>query len=90
MPVTGEQRRAYAEALARAQAAWVEAELPGGAGGGCPPVVTAVASVLGMNSNRLWTHVEGIHGWEPHDEGYEDAVWAAADCDDLEHLKASV
>ena len=26
---------------------------------------------------------------EPHDEGYEDAVWAAAECDDPEHLKES-
>lgn len=74
---TEEQRRAYAAALPVAEAAWTEAELydartlP-------PPVVSAVASALGMDPDALWDHVEGVHGWEPHDEGYEDAVWAAA------------
>lgn len=87
--ITDEQRRAYAEALARIEAAQDGLRMAL-MGEGCPPEVTAVASVLGMNPDRLWTHVEGVHGREPHDEGYEDAVWAAAGCEDVEHLKASI
>jgi hypothetical protein len=78
--ITEDQRAAYAEALAKAEAAWVGAELAG-LGGGCPPQVAAVAAVLSMDADKLWDHVEGCHGWEPHDQGYEEAAWAAAECE---------
>jgi hypothetical protein len=86
---TDEQRRAYAEARARALAEWGDALDILLHGEPRPVEITAVASVLGMDPEALWDHVEGEHGWEPHDEGYEDAVWDAAACDDLGHLKAS-
>jgi len=71
----------YTDELAKAQSAWITAEIL--RIGDCPPPpVTAVAVVLGLDPDTLWTHVEGIHGWEPHDEGYEAAVWAAAACTD--------
>lgn len=25
-------------------------------------------------------HVEAVHGWEPHNDGYEDAIRQAAEC----------
>ena len=78
MTITDEHRRAYTAALPGAEAAWTEAELYGAANLP-PPVITAVASALGLNAETLWGHVEGTHGWEPHNEGYEDAVWAAAE-----------
>ena len=71
----GEDERAfirYIMALKGAELRWQD--------GDRPPQVTAVAEVLGLDPDKLWEHVEGIHGWEPHDEGYEDAVWAAAEC----------
>lgn len=82
MTITEEQRRAYAEALAKAKAEWGDALQIMMHGEPRPPEVEAVASVLGLDPEALWDHVEGIHGWEPHDEGYEDAVWAAAECDE--------
>ena len=70
-------RAAYDQELAKAEAEYRDLAmwrtLP-------PPQVTAVAAVLGLDAGRLWDHVEGIHGWEPHDEGYETAVWEAAAC----------
>lgn len=86
---TDQQRAVYTEALAGVQAAevrktavdWMVLGEPR------PYVITAVAEVLGLDPKALWDHVEGEHGWEPHDEGYEDAVWAAAECDEPEHLK---
>lgn len=79
--ITDQHRAAFAATLPAAEAAWADAELH------CtaalpPPVVTTVAAVLALDPEDLWDHVEGIHGWEPHDEGYEDAVWAAAECTD--------
>lgn len=75
--LTDEQRAAFAAELARAEIAWTEAELYGAATLP-PPVVAAVAAVFGLRPEALWDHVEGGHGWEPHDEGYEDAVWRIA------------
>jgi len=87
--ITEEQRRAYAEARAEALKEWEGLDALDVMMHGEPrPVeITAVASALGMDPEALWDHVEGCHGWEPHDEGYEAAVWAAAECDDPEHLK---
>jgi hypothetical protein len=63
---------AYEAAKARAEADWQD---------GQPfPVVVAVAEVCGLGVRDLDMHVEGLHGWEPHDSGYEDAVWVAAQC----------
>lgn len=45
-----------------------------------PPYVTAVAAMFGVDGGALWDHVEGVHGWEPHDDGYGQAVWAALWC----------
>jgi hypothetical protein len=87
MAPTDDQRRAYAEAYARALAEWGDAIAIMMHGEPRPPEVEAVASVLGLDPEALWDHVEGEHGWEPHDEGFEDAVWTAAACDDPEHLK---
>jgi len=86
---TDEQRRTYTEARAKALEEWGDALDILLHGEPRPVEITAVASVLGMDPEALWDHVEGVHGWEPHDEGYEDAVWAAAECDDPEHLKES-
>lgn len=60
----------YQEALACAKAAWQDGE--------APPQITAVAEVTGLDPDRLWDHVEGECGWEPHDEGYEEQVWDCA------------
>lgn len=68
----------YERELGAAEKAWTEAELPGGPGGGAPPVVAAVAKVTGLSPEELWNEVEGNHGWEPHDTGYEYAVWFTA------------
>jgi len=63
---------AYQEELPKAQAQWHD---------GYPPSeVMAVAKVMDLDAVDLWDHVESEHGWEPHDSGYEDAVWAAASC----------
>jgi len=92
MTPTDDQRRAYAEALAKVKASeprktWLDWAMLGEPR---PYEITAVASVLSLDPEALWDHVGGIHGWEPHDVGYEDAVWAAAACDDPEHLKGTV
>lgn len=76
----------YEAALAKAQADYPRTPWDDDA---LPPPVTAVASVLGLDPYALDWHVEAEHGWEPHDEGYEDAVWAAAACDDPAHLEDS-
>lgn len=44
------------------------------------PVVSAVAELRGIDPADLDWHAEAVHGWEPHDEGYDRAVIAAADC----------
>lgn len=88
MPLNEQVRAVYQQELARAEAAFAEDEKPWGPGG-FPPVIAAVAAVLGIDRDKLHSHVEGIHGWEPHDEGYEAAVWAAAECTEHEAELAS-
>jgi hypothetical protein len=73
MAISDEQRTAYGTELAKAEARWTD--------GDYPPQVSAVAAVTGLDPNILDMHVEGIHGWEWHDVGYVDAVWAAAECE---------
>jgi hypothetical protein len=87
--VTEDQRRAYAEAYAKALESWGDAMEIMLHGEPRPPEVEAVASVLGLDPGELDWHVEAEHGHEPHDEGYEGHVWAAAACDDPEHLLVS-
>lgn len=86
--MTDEQRRAYAEAKARAEANYPDAMTVMLLGEPLPVEVTAVAEVLGLDPDALDWHVEAVHGREPHDEGYEDYVWSAAQCTDPEHLMA--
>ena len=83
---TDDQRRAYATALAKAEADWPGAMGVFLLGEPLPFEVTAVAEVLGLNPEALGWHVEAEHGWESHDEGYEAHVWEAAECTDPEHL----
>lgn len=45
-----------------------------------PQVVLDVAAELGVDPDRLDHHVEAEHGFEPHDQGYAQAVRAAAYC----------
>jgi hypothetical protein len=44
------------------------------------PSVIEVAARTGLNPHDLAGHVEGGHGWEPHDTGYDEAVERAAGC----------
>lgn len=83
---TDTQRLAYAEARARAEAAYPDAMTVMLLGEPLPAEVLAVTEVLGLDPGVLDWHVEAVHGHEPHDEGYEEAVWAAAECTDPEHL----
>lgn len=87
--MTDEQRRAYAEAKARAEAAYPDAMTVMLLGEPMPAKVLAAAEVLGLEPGALDWHVEALHGHEPHDEGYEEAVWRTAECTDPEHLLAS-
>lgn len=61
---------AYTAVLRAAEEEWQEPERP--------PVVTAVAAVLGMDPEALWDEVEGKRGWESHNAGYEAMVWFIA------------
>jgi hypothetical protein len=45
-----------------------------------PDAVMDVAASRGLDPHELDHHVEGEHGWEPHDTGYATAVSAAAFC----------
>lgn len=45
-----------------------------------PPIVVEVAGQCGLDPHALDWHVEAEHGWEPHDDGYDRAVNAAAFC----------
>ncbi len=45
-----------------------------------PEQVIDVAAQLGVEPHALDYHVEGVHGYEPHDTGYRDAVEQAARC----------
>lgn len=42
--------------------------------------VIDVAARRGVDPHALDHHVEGVHGWEPHDVGYRDRVGDAAEC----------
>lgn len=42
--------------------------------------VADIAAELGLDPHELDWHVEAVHGWEPHDEGYTSGVRCAADC----------
>lgn len=56
--------------LRKARETWQESDRP--------PEVTAVAAATGLDPERLWDVVEGQRGWESHNAGYEDVVWAIA------------
>lgn len=45
-----------------------------------PEEVIAVAAARGIEPHALDHHVEGVHGVEPHDMRYPEAVKAAAAC----------
>ncbi|HEY6117698.1 MAG TPA: hypothetical protein VI172_17220 [Candidatus Dormibacteraeota bacterium] len=45
-----------------------------------PPAVADIAAAEGVDPHHLGHHVEAIHGWEPHDEGYAQAVAASVEC----------
>jgi hypothetical protein len=45
-----------------------------------PPEVADIAAAEGVDPHDLDHHVEAIHGWEPHDEGYGAAVAASVEC----------
>lgn len=44
------------------------------------PSVIESAARTGLDPHDLDGHVEGVHGWEPHDVGYDKAVEDAAQC----------
>lgn len=44
------------------------------------PSVIEVAARAGLDPHELAGHVEGEHGWEPHNVGYDKAVEQAAAC----------
>lgn len=50
------------------------------AGEPLPSEVISTAEANGIEPHALDHHVEGAHGWEPHDPGYAEAVQAAAAC----------
>lgn len=45
-----------------------------------PDEVIQVAELYKLNPKDLDWHVEAIHGWEPHDLRYFEAVYQAAEC----------
>ncbi len=45
-----------------------------------PEAVINTAADRGVEPHALNWHVEAVHGWEPHDAGYDDHVVAAAEC----------
>ncbi len=47
---------------------------------GMDPRVETAAKEAGLNPDDLWSHLEGQHGWESHDEGYERAIQDAVEC----------
>jgi hypothetical protein len=60
----------YRKALAQAEEEWTD--------GDTPVEVTAVAKATGMDPAKLWDEVEGLRGWESHDQGYQGMVWLIA------------
>lgn len=47
---------------------------------GPDPRVVAYAAEHGLSVDELDEHLEAVHGWEPHDDGYEAAIVDAAVC----------
>lgn len=45
-----------------------------------PQIVIDTAAKYELNPHGLDWHVEGMHGWEPHDQGYDLAVEQSAQC----------
>lgn len=45
-----------------------------------PLSVIRVAAERGIDPHSLDWHVEAVHGWEPHDVGYDERVPEAAEC----------
>jgi hypothetical protein len=45
-----------------------------------PAVVARVAKAYQVDPHHLDFHVEGVHGWEPHDVNYGQRVEQAAAC----------
>lgn len=45
-----------------------------------PPEVADTAAAESVDPHELDHHVEAVHGWEPHDQGYADAVKASVEC----------
>jgi hypothetical protein len=73
---------AYQVELPKAEAEWKASIDPYGGTTLPPPEIMVIAKIMELDVEDLWDHVEGAHGWEPHDTGYEEAVWAAARCTD--------
>lgn len=73
--MTADLAAQYQKALAEAEAAWQG----GPRGEDPPPAITAAARVYGLDPDRLRNYVEGICGWEPHDEGYAETVRESAE-----------
>jgi hypothetical protein len=44
------------------------------------PRVEEYAEIHGMDVYGLDWHLEAVHGWEAHDQGYEEAIIQVADC----------
>lgn len=42
--------------------------------------VSRYAEEHNIDADKLDWHLEAIHGWEPHNRGYEEAIEAAAEC----------
>lgn len=45
-----------------------------------PQEVIDTAVKHGLDPHALDWHVDAVHGWEPHDKGYADAVAEVARC----------
>jgi hypothetical protein len=45
-----------------------------------PDVTIRVAQAYNLSAEALDWHVEAVHGWELHNEGYDKAVEDAAQC----------
>lgn len=62
--------------------AWDRITLAGlyGHGEPLPTEVIDAAAEHDVDPHQLDWHVEAVHGWEPHDVGYADAVRASVDC----------
>lgn len=63
---------AYRLTLEKYDKAWQDGDIP--------HVVSAIADFCNLDPKELDWHVEALHGWESHDEGYAEAVWRAASC----------